>query len=100
MARILAAIGLAIFGAIPFSAVALGLGEIDLKSALNQPFSAEILVVSETPGDLGALRVDIAPIETFKQFGIDAQRGTDRRMAMYEHLAKLKMPNGNPSSSQ
>ena len=71
MARILAAIGLAIFGAIPFSAVALGLGEINLQSALNQPFSAEIPVVSEASGDLKALRVEIAPIETFKQFGID-----------------------------
>jgi len=38
--------------------------------------------------------------ERFKQFGIDSQRGTDRRMAMYEHLAKLKLPNGKPSSSQ
>jgi len=71
MARFLAAIGLAIAAAIPFSAVALGIGEIDLKSALNQPFSAEIPVVSETPGDLDALRVEIAPIETFTQFGLD-----------------------------
>jgi pilus assembly protein FimV len=71
MARFLAAIGLAIAGAIPFSAGALGLGEIDLQSALNQPFSAEIPVVSETPGDLNALRIDIAPTETFKQFGLD-----------------------------
>ena len=71
MARILAAIVLAIAGAIPFSAGALGLGEIDLKSALNQPFSAEIPVVSEAPGDLKALRVEIAPAETFKQFGLD-----------------------------
>jgi len=71
MARILAAIGLAIAGAIPLSAGALGLGEIDLKSALNQSFSAEIPVVSEAPGDVEALRVVIAPVETFRQFGLD-----------------------------
>ena len=69
MARFLAAIGLAIAGAIPFSAGALGLGEIDLQSALNQPFSAEIPIVSETPGDLNALRIEIAATETFEQFG-------------------------------
>ena len=39
--------------------------------------------------------------ERFKQVRrSDSQRGTDRRMAMYEHLAKLKMPNGKPSSNQ
>jgi len=71
MARILAAIGLAIAGAMPLSAGALGLGEIDLKSALNQSFSAEIPVLSEASGDIEALRVVIAPVETFKQFGLD-----------------------------
>ena len=71
MARILAAIVLAIAGAIPLSAGALSLGEIDLKSALNQPFAAEIPVTSAASGDLEALRVEIASIETFQQFGID-----------------------------
>jgi len=71
MARILAAIVLAIAGTIPLSAGALSLGEIDLKSVLNQPFAAEIPIASEAPGDLAALLVEIAPVETFRQFGID-----------------------------
>ena len=71
MARILAAIVLAIAGSISLSAGALGLGEIDLKSALNQPFNAEISVVSEAPDELEALNVVIASVETFEQFGLD-----------------------------
>ncbi len=71
MARILAAIVFAIAGSISLSAGALGLGEIDLKSALNQPFNAEILVVSGSPGDFDGLHVEIAPAETFRQFGLD-----------------------------
>ncbi len=71
MARILAAIVLAIAGSIPLSAGALGLGEIDLKSALNQPFRAEIPVASEAPGDIEGLRVVVASVETFQQFGLD-----------------------------
>ncbi len=73
MARIKAAIVVAIAGLMlmPMSAGALGLGEIDLKSALNQPFRAEILVASEAPGDLDGLRVEIASAETFEQFGLD-----------------------------
>ena len=35
---------------------ALGLGEIHLNSALNQPFDADIELVSATQEDLGALR--------------------------------------------
>lgn len=71
MARILAAIFVAIAAAIPLSAGALGLGEIDLKSALNQPFRAAIPVSSEAPGELEALRVEIASAGTFQQFGLD-----------------------------
>ena len=71
MARILAAIIFTIAGLISFSAGALGLGEIDLKSALNQPFSAEIPIASEAPGDIEGLHVEIASVETFQQFGLD-----------------------------
>ncbi|MDP7153867.1 MAG: hypothetical protein QF897_05410, partial [Gammaproteobacteria bacterium] len=71
MARILAAIVLAIAGSISLSVGALGLGEIDLKSDLNQPFSAEISVVSEVSGELEALNVAIASVETFEQFGLE-----------------------------
>ena len=44
----------------PGALYALGLGEIKLNSALNQPFDAEIELVSATQEDLGALRASLA----------------------------------------
>ena len=70
-ASILFIVVLVVAGLLPLSAGALGLGEIDLKSALNQPFRAEIPVASESPGDLDGLRVEIASADTFRQFGLD-----------------------------
>ena len=40
----------------PSSAWALGLGEIHLNSALNEPMNAEIDLVAATPDELTALR--------------------------------------------
>ncbi len=57
--------------AVPSSLYALGLGEIRLNSALNQPFDAEIELVAATAEDLGALRAALAPGETFERYGID-----------------------------
>lgn len=52
-------------------APALGLGEITLHSALNQPFEAEIELLEV--GDLGAqdLRVALAPAEVFSRSGVE-----------------------------
>ena len=50
---------------------ALGLGEIRLNSALNQPFDAEIELVSATQEDLGALRAALASGDTFSRYGLD-----------------------------
>ena len=52
-------------------APALGLGEITLHSALNQPFEAEIELLEV--GDLGAqeLRVGLAPAEVFNRSGVE-----------------------------
>ncbi|EJO93804.1 peptidoglycan-binding LysM [Ectopseudomonas mendocina DLHK] len=52
-------------------APALGLGEITLHSALNQPFEAEIELLEV--GDLGAqdLRVGLAPAEVFSRSGVE-----------------------------
>ncbi len=55
----------------PGAAFALGLGEIKLNSALNQPFDAEIELVSATQEDLGALRAALASNETFVRYGLD-----------------------------
>lgn len=52
-------------------ASALGLGDITLQSALNQPFRAEIALIE--PGDLadGELSVTLADIQEFKRAGVE-----------------------------
>ena len=50
---------------------ALGLGDIRLNSALNQPFDAEIELISATQDDLGALRATLASGDTFTRYGLD-----------------------------
>jgi pilus assembly protein FimV len=57
--------------AAPLGAWALGLGEIELKSALNQPLNAEIRLISATADELSALRVELANRDTFDRYGID-----------------------------
>jgi pilus assembly protein FimV len=55
----------------PATLYALGLGEIRLNSALNQPFDAEIELLSPTPEELGSLRVSLASQDVFSRYGID-----------------------------
>ena len=55
----------------PGALYALGLGEIHLNSALNQPFDAEIELVSATQEDLGALRAALASTDAFARYGLD-----------------------------
>ncbi|HTD71940.1 MAG TPA: FimV/HubP family polar landmark protein [Steroidobacteraceae bacterium] len=50
---------------------ALGLGEIHLNSALNEPMNAEIDLIAASPDELGALRAALAPKEAFARYGID-----------------------------
>ena len=71
MPRFLAALCFFLFGVLPGSVVALGLGEIDLRSALNQPFLGEIPVSSESTSDLTDLDVELASAGTFEKFGLD-----------------------------
>ena len=61
----------------PLTASALGLGEISLRSALNQPFVAEIPVSSDSAEDLGQLSVQLAPAATFERYGLDRPRFLD-----------------------
>jgi pilus assembly protein FimV len=53
------------------SSWALGLGEIHLNSALNEPMNAEIDLLAATPEELTALRATLAPREAFTRYGID-----------------------------
>ena len=55
----------------PTALYALGLGDIRLKSALNQPFDAEIELVDATAEDLAALRASIASSDTFVRYGLE-----------------------------
>jgi Tfp pilus assembly protein FimV len=53
------------------SSWALGLGEIHLNSALNEPMNADIDIIAATPEELTALRATLAPREAFTRYGID-----------------------------
>ncbi|MEO8223568.1 MAG: FimV/HubP family polar landmark protein [Gammaproteobacteria bacterium] len=59
------------------TAGALGLGEITLRSALNQPFVAEIPVTAESGEELNQLTVQLAPAASFERFGLDRPRFLD-----------------------
>src|SRR5690554_6158028 len=69
--RALARWGLTPLMAAPFGAWALGLGDIELRSALNQPFDAEIALVSATPEDLRTLSIALASRDAFETRGLD-----------------------------
>ena len=55
----------------PLSSWALGLGEIRLNSALNQPFDADIELISPTAEELQSLKVSLASTDLFSRYGID-----------------------------
>ncbi len=55
----------------PTVALPLGLGEIRLSSALNEPLSAEIDLVAATPEELGALQAQLASRDMFQRYGLD-----------------------------
>jgi pilus assembly protein FimV len=58
----------------PTALFALGLGDIRLKSALNEPLDAEIELVSATPDELASLRASLASPETFARYGLERPR--------------------------
>ncbi len=56
---------------IPGGVFALGLGEIHLKSALNQAFDARIDLLSVKADELDGVKVTLASPEAFKRAGVD-----------------------------
>ena len=63
---------MAMLGALAAENVAaLGLGEIDLKSALNQPLEAEVALLSATDAELQELKVNIGSTAAFDNAGIE-----------------------------
>ncbi len=61
---------LVLFSMLPMWAFALGLGDIKLHSALEEPFDAEIELTSATKSVLKSLQVKLAPKEDFARVGI------------------------------
>ena len=55
----------------PTALYALGLGELKLNSALNQPFDAEIELIAPTSDELAELKVALANNEAFQRYGLD-----------------------------
>lgn len=71
MARKTRVIPLLVLTACPSVSWALGLGEIDLQSALNQPMRAEISIVGASGEELGDLNVQLASQGAFDRLGLD-----------------------------
>lgn len=57
--------------ALPRAAGALGLGEIHVESALNEPLTAEIDIVGASAEDLSGITAAMANRDTFLRFGIE-----------------------------
>jgi pilus assembly protein FimV len=55
----------------PCAVRALGLGEIHLNSALNEPLNADIDLIAAAPDELTALRANLAGRDAFTRYGID-----------------------------
>src|SRR3546814_10105829 len=62
--------------AIPGLALALGLGQIVVKSKPGEPFLAEIPVVAANPAELRDLQVRLASPETFRRIGLQPPDAT------------------------
>ena len=62
---------------------ALGLGDIEMRSALNQPMNAEIRLTSVQPGEADGMIVKLASQEAFQRAGIDRTTAlTDLRFSV------------------
>ena len=55
-------------------AFGLGLGDIEMRSALNQPMNAEIRLTSVKPGELDGMIVQLASQDAFSRAGIERSR--------------------------
>jgi pilus assembly protein FimV len=59
---------------LPINSFALGLGEIEVNSFLNQPLNAEIEVISARAGEIDDLLVSLATREAFVRAGLERPR--------------------------
>ncbi|RMG31846.1 MAG: hypothetical protein D6721_00260 [Gammaproteobacteria bacterium] len=61
----------ALLGIYAGQAFALGLGNIRMKSYLDQPLDAEIEVLASSPAEIASLRVKLAPPEAYTRAGVE-----------------------------
>ncbi len=60
---------------LPLSVFALGLGEIEVNSYLNQPLKAEISVISARPDEVDDLLVSLGSRDAFQKAGLERPSG-------------------------
>ena len=68
--KIVASLGLVTLLIVPGLAAALGLGEIEIHSALNQPMDAEIELVGFRADEIDEIKVELASQQVFERVGI------------------------------
>ena len=71
MSRTMLRLAMLALAVAPASAFALGLGEIHLNSALNEPLNAEIELIAATPDEMSTVSAALASRETFSRYGLD-----------------------------
>lgn len=59
-----------LFVLVPGQLWSLGLGDIEVSSALNQPLNAQINLISARPEELDEMRVELAPADVFDRVGV------------------------------
>ena len=59
-----------LFVLLPGQLLSLGLGDIQVSSALNQPLNAQINLISARPEELDEMRVELAPADVFDRVGV------------------------------
>lgn len=72
--RLRAALAVALI-AVAGPAAALGLGQIQVKSRVDQPLLAEIPIISGDPAELEMLQARLASPETFRRIGLEPPSG-------------------------
>ena len=58
------------------NAFALGLGQVQVKSSLNQPLLAEIPILENAPGEAAELQIRLASAESFARIGLERPSGS------------------------
>ncbi|MCP5158535.1 MAG: hypothetical protein H6975_03810 [Gammaproteobacteria bacterium] len=75
----------------PFCAFALGIGSLQVRSALNQNFEADIPLIANNPAELVGLTVQIPPQPVFDQLGVE------RLKLMADLRFAVQTPPGGPN---